>query len=89
MVCTGRRHALDRLMGGLPMKNLIIAIILFVGAVHFQFELNEVVYTPFGNQGIVRVLAKDGEGRKYQIQTYVGMQWYRERDLRHTYEPKR
>jgi hypothetical protein len=49
--------------------------------VEFTFNLDQEVITPFGKEGIIEMLAFDGEGQKYWIQTEQGGSWFKERNL--------
>lgn len=49
--------------------------------VTFKFTIDQNVTTPFGEPGIVSMLAVDSSGINYFVKTKVGGDWFKESQL--------
>lgn len=49
--------------------------------VEFKYKLDQGVNTPFGDKGIVAMLAFDGGGKTYYVKTSNIESWYKEEEL--------
>jgi len=49
--------------------------------VEFEFGIDETVETPFGDRGIVTMLAVDDSGKVYYVKTANNSQWFKEKEL--------
>ncbi len=47
----------------------------------FNFELDQVVTTPFDKKGIVTMLGFDSAGNQVAVKTDTGIQWYKENEI--------
>jgi len=51
--------------------------------VHFEFEIDRKVITPFGDTGIVRSVSLDDTNeKKYWVMRNADPQWFKETDLK-------
>jgi hypothetical protein len=49
--------------------------------IDFRFSVGQKVTTPFGEVGIVRMVAADSEGKQYSVLTKQGQPWFLEKEL--------
>jgi len=49
--------------------------------VTYKYNIDDVVVTPFGKEGIVRMLGYDDGGVQYYVNTADGGAWYKEKVL--------
>ena len=49
--------------------------------IKFEFDVDEKVTTPFGEEGIVDTLAFDGNENTYFVKTKTGGEWLKEKHL--------
>lgn len=47
----------------------------------FEFDLDQKVVTPFGDDGLIEMLGFDDGGRKYYVQTATNSNWFKEGQL--------
>lgn len=49
--------------------------------VEYKFDMDQKVRTPFGDEGIITMLAYDEGGNKYYVQTASTSGWFKEGQL--------
>jgi len=49
--------------------------------VSYQFDIDQKVKTPFGDDALVAMLGFDGSGQQYFVKTSRDGQWYKEKQL--------
>ena len=49
--------------------------------VHFKFNMDQRVITPFGEEGIVSMLGVDNGGNQYWVKAKSNSQWFKENEL--------
>ena len=49
--------------------------------VEFKFSLDQKVTTPFGESGLISMLAVDDGGNTYYVKTKNGADWFKESQL--------
>jgi len=50
--------------------------------VDFIFDMDEIVITPFNEQGIISMLGFDDGGNHYYVKGNTSANWYKEKQLR-------
>ena len=55
--------------------------------VDYEFEIDWKVITPFGEQGVITMLAYDDGGEKYYVQTKSTSGWFKEKQLKDIDQP--